>query len=345
MRFSSLLALGLVGTGAVSARAVKKRCATGIPTMQPEPTLMPTPTDEPVPTETSAPPKGGPLDPSYFFPLPFKTGFTTLPEDQIVPQNGDVLRVELSDNALKVKKVMSGVTHDIVPALGDAPPGTLAYQANYPKGSYNPSGTPRGGIGFYTGSPDGFSFEDATEIVFSYAVYFQPGFMFNKGGKLPGPYGGSNEDVSFACSGGRQEDRDKCFDLRLMFRKNGMGEIYAYLPIVDENDVLLELEGSVKDTSYGFSVARGAFTWPEGEWAVAAQRVKLNDVGSANGELELFINGESKILAKNLVIRQYNESVVRGSHFQSFFGGSTVEWASEQDQSAWFSDISASVIA
>lgn len=64
-----------------------------------------------------------------------------------------------------------------MPAPGDAPAGTLAYQANYPTGSYNPSGTPRGGFGFYIGDPEGFSFEGATEVLASYAVYFEPGFQ------------------------------------------------------------------------------------------------------------------------------------------------------------------------
>lgn len=30
--------------------------------------------------------------------------------------------------------------------------------------------------------------------------------------------GGASEDEAFACSGGRQDDRDGCFDLRLMWR-------------------------------------------------------------------------------------------------------------------------------
>ncbi|KZW03325.1 hypothetical protein EXIGLDRAFT_246412 [Exidia glandulosa HHB12029] len=357
MRFSSLLAASTLCLAAANARAVGKRCtasssSTSLPTSTETPvetsTEPPVPTstestETPEPTQTGGAPSGG-INPAHFFPVPFKKAFTTLPKDQTVPQESDVVRIELSDDALAVQKVTGGTSHDVVPAPGDAPEGTLAYQSNYPKGSYNPSGTPRGGFGFYIGDPEGFKFEDASHLLASYAVYFQPGFQFNKGGKLPGPYGGSDADTSFRCSGGRQEDRDKCFDLRLMFRKDGMGEVYAYLPEVDSNDVLLDIPGSVKDTTYGFSIARGAFTFPTGEWTVVAERVKLNTVGSADGEIELFVNGESKIKAEGLVIRQHNETTFRGYHFQTFFGGSTAEWGSPDDQSAWFADVSAAII-
>ncbi|EJD35519.1 hypothetical protein AURDEDRAFT_75191, partial [Auricularia subglabra TFB-10046 SS5] len=213
-------------------------------------------------------------------------------------------------------------------------------------GSYNPSGKPRGGFGFYLGGPSGFNFGGANELLFSYAVKFDNGFEFNKGGKLPGPYGGSTEDLAYGCSGGRQEARDACFDLRLMFRTAGVGEVYAYLPEVKENeDALLKLPNTTQDGSYGISIQRGAYKFVPGQWTIVAERVKLNDVGTANGEIQLFVNGNSVIDVSGLVIRQNKETVFRGGHIQTFFGGATKEWGSPKDQKAWFAGVSAAIIS
>lgn len=129
-----------------------------------------------------------------------------------------------------------------------------------------------------------------------------------------------------------------------------MGEVYAYLPEVSENDVLKELNGTVVDSSYGISIARGAFSFASGNWTVVAERVRLNTfnaTGGANtdGEIELFVNGKSVIHATEIIIRTKSSSVFRGGHMQTFFGGSTDDWATPLNQAAWFADISAASIA
>lgn len=101
----------------------------------------------------------------------------------------------------------------------------------------------------------------------------------------------------------------------------GAGELYAYLPNVPENDVLLSVPGTVKDNNFGWSIGRGAFAFVPGKWTVLAQRVKLNDFGAANGELELFVDGVSVICASGLVISQHVDTRLRGVQFQTFFGG------------------------
>lgn len=84
-------------------------------TPEPSSTDLPVPssTELPVPSstesQTSAPsptgaPSGG-INPAHFFPVPFKKGFTTLPKDQVVPQDSDVTYIEPSDDALAVQKV------------------------------------------------------------------------------------------------------------------------------------------------------------------------------------------------------------------------------------------------
>jgi len=177
-------------------------------------------------------------------------------------------------------------------------------------------------------------------------VMFEPGFDFNRGGKLPGLYGGTTPEIAYGCLGGRQEGRDKCFSLRLMWRKNGQGEIYAYLPHNEQNkEVLLNVPPkSHLNPDYGFSVGMGSWKFVPGEWAVIAQRIKLNDVGYANGELDLWVNGEKVISAEGVIMREDEACVARGAHFQTFFGGHTAEWASPKTQAALFADISGAII-
>ena len=91
--------------------------------------------------------------------------------------------------------------------------------------------------------------------------------------------------LAYACSGGRQDDREQCFDLRMMWRTNGAGELYAYLPLTDQNQkVLLAVPPqSIANPDFGTSVGRGSFTFTSGQWVTIAERIKLNDPASYNG--------------------------------------------------------------
>ena len=53
-------------------------------------------------------------------------------------------------------------------------------------------------------------------VVLLYKAYFQDGFEFNKGGKMPGFYGGVNDAIATTCSGGNHGE-NKCWSARMMF--------------------------------------------------------------------------------------------------------------------------------
>ncbi len=108
-----------------------------------------------------------------------------------------------------------------------------------------------------------------------------------------------------------------------MWRKNGQGEVYTYLPpSFPDNDVQCSVKPfSTCNPTYGASVGRGAFDFHPGQWTTVAQRVRLNDVGHANGEIELFVGGESKIKVSGLVLRDSSAGRIRGIQIQTFFGG------------------------
>lgn len=231
-----------------------------------------------------------------------------------------------------------------LPGTSSAPDGANAHVADFPAGTFGlPSGQ---GFSFYSqGGHAGVSVTGAKEVVFSYSVYFPAGFQFNKGGKLPGLYGGTSYDTAHSCSGGRADGRSSCFSARLMWRTNGAGEIYNYLPPGQASGYCDTAPFSTCNPNYGDSIARGAFTFPTGQWTTLALRLKLNDANVQNGEEELFVNGKSAIKLDNLLISADPQTRIWGIMAQTFFGGSDQSWASPVDQHAYFKDWSLAVLS
>ncbi|GBE80913.1 hypothetical protein SCP_0306350 [Sparassis crispa] len=127
------------------------------------------------------------------FPVPhsqIKTGFTTAHAVDVP----SIHQVHLSDSALGVHKVSSGTTHTLV--RPPVPPSTDSdehtWDALFPAGSVNPGNksAPPGGFGFYVHGPPEFARalreEAPREVLMSYAVMFEDGWEWRKGGKLPG---------------------------------------------------------------------------------------------------------------------------------------------------------------
>lgn len=239
-------------------------------------------------------------------------GFTT----SSVINLPNVTRTNLSDQTLGVHKVSSGTSHHIVTPPVFSSPLTQheciseAWEASFPTGSINPGNKkhPLGGFGFYLRGPAEFSNkleQGVTEVLMSYEVAFEEEFSWCLGGKLPGMYGGVGNSA-YGCTGGRQTDRCKCFNLRLMWRENGAGELYAYIRHSPKNAERLKQvpPKSVQHPDYGFSVGRGAFRFPAGEWVAIAERVKMNTVGVEDGKSSYSITFLSYVVAKNSITRR-----------------------------------------
>lgn len=104
------------------------------------------------------------------------------------------------------------------PSLGAPPledPHSLL-QIFYPQGSINPGSDIQGGADFYASPLD---LSRARSVSLEYSVFFPVGFEWALAGKLPGLYGGHT-----GCSGGN--NARTCFSTRLMWRKEGKGELY-----------------------------------------------------------------------------------------------------------------------
>lgn len=193
----------------------------------------------------------------------------------------------------------------------------------YPKGSINPSNesAPKGGAGFYI---NGRIPKNLTAACLQYSVYFPEGFEFGKGGKLPGLYGGRNEKGESA-SGCRAGGGDFGFSTRYMWREEGAGSLYAYLP--------------GKSETCGKYIGKGSWHFTPGKWVQLEQEVVLNTPGKEDGIVRVWVDGRQVISLTDAVIREREDVAIDGVFFVSFFGGKEPEWASPRDQSAQFSGV------
>ncbi|KAI8986055.1 hypothetical protein BDB01DRAFT_787526 [Pilobolus umbonatus] len=200
-------------------------------------------------------------------------------------------------------------------------------RVEYPAGSRNPEANPQGGLGF---KADPLSIDgNVKKVRLEYSVYFPKSFDFVRGGKLPGLYGGNGD-----CTGG--SDSKGCFTARLMWREDGIGEVYAYLPESKQSKELCEDDNNICNPDYGFSIGRGTFQFKKGEWNHITETITMNTPGKQNGVMTLTMNGKKVIDEKNIVYRTNTNGRVVGIMFHTFFGGNDDSWSSTKNQFAYF---------
>ncbi|MEM9002365.1 MAG: polysaccharide lyase [Cyanobacteria bacterium P01_F01_bin.86] len=184
-------------------------------------------------------------------------------------------------------------------------------RVDYPAGSASPSvsraeGVDLGGAQFYAD----LDLPPQDELRLSYDVRFAEDFDFVKGGKLPGLFGGEG------ASGGNIPDGTDGFSTRLMWRQDGDGEVYAYLPTSE---------------GYGTSIERGAWQFEPGDWYRIEQEVKLNHPDRSDGEIRVWVNDELVIEQRNLQFRTVDSLKIDGIFFSTFFGGGDSSWSTPED--------------
>jgi len=213
--------------------------------------------------------------------------------------------------------------------------GTQALKVVYPKGSYEPSKNPIGGLGIYASPPEAFAAEEAT---FTYQLYFDDNFEPVLGGKLPGLYvaGGTNKSDIKGGSGG---DHSEVSTVRIMWRQKMAAETYVYLPYDLTQDPSYEkIPGIIRNKEYGDSLWRGELTFKYKAWNDVSIHVIMNTVGVNDGLLEVTINGVTRSFNK-LGWRQHDNYKVSFIDFETFFGGSTTDWATPIDTYTLFRNI------
>lgn len=163
------------------------------------------------------------------------------------------------------------------------------------------------------------------EVWASYRIYFEPGWEWVQGGKLPGLGGGSTP------SGGTISDDG--FTARLMWRSGGRLVVYAY-----HHD---------RPSKYGedFPLRNSDGTnWiaPIGQWFTVRQRIKMNTTASTyDGEVEVWINGTRKLLKTGLRWRKTTAYTADRFYYSSFYGGNSSTWAPSKTTYARFDSFKA----
>ncbi|ORY01948.1 hypothetical protein K493DRAFT_185889, partial [Basidiobolus meristosporus CBS 931.73] len=192
------------------------------------------------------------------------------------------------------------------------------YSVFYPKNSYSPQKSPQaGGVEFFAQPFAGQNFD---RVLLSYEVGFPSNFPWQKGGKLPGIFGG---DPKEGCTGGEPSNGDKCFSARLMWRELGVGEVYAYIP--NDKDLCSNPRATCRE-KYGVSLGQGV-SLNLGTWNQLQLYVQLNAPGKSNGVLRLYVNGEEWLDMPNVLFRNTGAIAIDDILFSTFFGGGDASYA------------------
>ena len=189
----------------------------------------------------------------------------------------------------------------------------------YPKGSYKPSASIQGGLGFYASPLYMFP---STKRTLSYQVSFADNFDWVKGGKLPGLFLGNP-----GASGGRYSTEGA--SVRIMWRANGDAEAYVYLPIgVTQPSSYNSTTHIIHNDDKGDSLWRGLF-----KLSKKMVNTILISIDTTKGSLNVMINGVGKSCSVN-----WSQLNVSGIVFDTFFGGNDSSWATPHTTYASFSN-------
>ncbi|XP_050413864.2 uncharacterized protein LOC126828243 [Patella vulgata] len=172
-------------------------------------------------------------------------------------------------------------------------------------------------------------------LTLTYDIYFEPNFDFAMGGKLPGMFGGGLG----ICSGGRHSNT--CFSARLMWRADGYGEIYTYIP--DQGQGFCDRVDVICFPLKGTSLGRGMFRYPRGVWTTVTEHVHLNTVGFHDGFAKIWLNGSLAYIAEDIMWRVTDELEINGLFFSTFFGGGEPIWAARKDNYSYFKNFTFSL--
>ncbi|CAE6469313.1 unnamed protein product [Rhizoctonia solani] len=238
---------------------------------------------QPAPTTTrSASPSSVPVQGIAAKVLPLGLGNSANSWTTVPNASSEYHALADTGSTLRPTRVLGGS----LAALGTAPDGKSAMEVFFGKGSFGFASGVAGGISFYAYGPSDLS--SGNEFTLGYSIFFESGFDFVHGGKLPGLYGGTSNDEAASCSGGRHAAT--CFSTRFMWRDQGAAELYVYLPSDPANELLCngtKIPGrNICGSDYGASLGRGSFYFKTGQWNYVAQRIKLNTPGKADGELQ-----------------------------------------------------------
>lgn len=161
----------------------------------------------------------------------------------------------------------------------------------------------------------------ADELWASYEVFFENGFDFRKGGKLPGFCGGK------CYTGGDKPKEADGWSNRIMWKKDGFLTQYVYHFKQSHkyaDNIVWNLNGTIPPKKVLL-----------GKWMRIVMRVRLNDVNGEkiadNGQLQTWVDGNLVVDVDTLRLRNSQEQKIDQFYFSTFFGGGDPSYAPRWD--------------
>ncbi len=183
-------------------------------------------------------------------------------------------------------------------------------KVDYPQGTVGPQ---TNGIQFIKYLPV------SNEYYLDYYVYFEEGFDFRKGGKLPGLTSGGS-----TYTGGNHPGNGEGWSARYMWATRNSGvEALVYFYHIDMS------------SQYGDSVNSGVY-FETGKWYRLTQRIKLNTDNLSNGIMQVWIDGVEVINNTDVRYRLWGKGDIDSFYFSTFHGGASDDWSPRNDSFALY---------
>lgn len=156
----------------------------------------------------------------------------------------------------------------------------------------------------------------------AYDIFFEDGFEFQLGGKLPGLCGGK------CYTGNAMPETGDGWSARIMWRKDGNAvQLIYFMGQKSEygDDFKWDLNGTIPQKQF-----------TTGTWHRIVNKVSMNTIaspgnGDKNGRVQAWIDGELALDVDTLRLRDYDTVKVDKFYLSTFHGGSSAEWAPTHD--------------
>ena len=156
----------------------------------------------------------------------------------------------------------------------------------------------------------------------AYDIFFEDGFEFQLGGKLPGLCGGK------CYTGNAMPETGDGWSARIMWRKDGNAVQLIYFmgqESVYGDDFKWDLNGTIPQKQF-----------TAGTWHRIVNKVSMNTIaspgnGDKNGRVQTWLDGELALDVDTLRLRDYDTVKVDKFYLSTFHGGSSAEWAPTHD--------------
>ena len=156
----------------------------------------------------------------------------------------------------------------------------------------------------------------------AYDIFFEDGFEFQLGGKLPGLCGGK------CYTGNAMPETGDGWSARIMWRKDGNAVQLIYFmgqESVYGDDFKWDLNGTIPQKQF-----------TTGTWHRIVNKVSMNTIaspgnGDKNGRVQTWLDGELVLDVDTLRLRDYENVKVDKFYLSTFHGGSSAEWAPTHD--------------